>query len=219
MSRESPNDPADSGWLFLAGDETQAYLDDANNLAIYEVNTIANCDPSIIPFLYALPGQRFDRVAGVLVEARDSEPDPSAAGLPAGWAVVQGTVSIANGWTVEVQTPFRRRLEDGSHVLWRPGLTLWLHPEEVSATSLEDRLNELRGEISVEASEVRSVHRGEWAWLTYRLQEVAQDGRAAALYAFVVGRLGHLRVAAYFDREDDLRPALAAIESARRVYP
>ena len=134
-------------------------------------------------------------------------------------AVVQGTVSIANGWTVEVQTPFRRRLEDGSHVLWRPGLTLWLHPEEVSATSLEDRLNELRGEISVEASEVRSVHRGEWAWLTYRLQEVAQDGRAAALYAFVVGRLGHLRVAAYFDREDDLRPALAAIESARRVYP
>ncbi len=132
---------------------------------------------------------------------------------------MQGTVSIANGWSVEVPTPFRHRLQDGSHVLWRPVLTLWLRSEEVSATSLEDRLNELRGEISADASELRSEQRGELAWLTYRLQEDANDGRAAALYAFVVGRLGDLRIAAYFDREDDARPALAAIDSARHGYP
>lgn len=104
-------------------------------------------------------------------------------------------------------------------MLWRPVLTLWLRSEEVSATSLEDRLNELRGEISADASELRSEQRGELAWLTYRLQEDANDGRAAALYAFVVGRLGDLRIAAYFDREDDARPALAAIDSARHGYP
>lgn len=212
MSRESSDDPADSGWVFLSGDETQQYLDDADNLAIYEVNTIANYDPSIIPFLYALPGQRFDRVAGRLVEARDSEPDASAAGLPAGWTVVQGRVSIAEGWSVDLPAPFRRRLEDGSHALWRPGLTLWFEAMKPAAGSIEDRFMRLRGDISVDASEVRSDERGGLTRLTYRLREEQQD----ALHAFVLSREGHLQVAAYFDREEDVIPARAAVESIRR---
>jgi hypothetical protein len=212
MSRESSEDPADSGWVFLSGDETQEYLDDADNMAIYEVNTIANYDPSIIPFLYALPGQRFDRVAGRLVEARDSAPDASASGLPAGWTVVQGRVSIADGWSVDLPTPFRRRLEDGSHVLWRPGLTLWFQSMNSSPGSIEDRLNQLRGGISVDAREVRSEERGELTRLTYRLREGAQD----ALYASVLSPAGHLQIAAYFDREDDVIPGRAVVESIRR---
>ena len=59
MYREEPN--RDSGWVFLAGLESQEYLDDSENLAIYDVNTIANYDPEIIPFLDAPSGSAFAR--------------------------------------------------------------------------------------------------------------------------------------------------------------
>ena len=38
---------------FFLGFETDAYVNDAKNCAIYDVNTIANYDPEIIPFLDA----------------------------------------------------------------------------------------------------------------------------------------------------------------------
>lgn len=209
MSREVPNNQTDSGWVFLSGDETQEYLDDPDHFGVYDVNTIANCDPGIIPLLFALPGQRFDREGGAFVESPDSLPDEASAGLPPGFRVVQRTVSIADGWSVDLPVPFRRRLEDGSHVLWRPGLTFWLNPVKDSGT-IEDRLNELRGDIAVESSEVRSEERGGLTRLTYRLRE---DGAVAALYAFVLSRTGHLQIAAYFDREEDVVAARAVVES------
>jgi hypothetical protein len=37
-------------WLgFLSGLESQEYLDEPGNSALYNVNTIANYDPTIIP--------------------------------------------------------------------------------------------------------------------------------------------------------------------------
>ena len=64
MYREEPDFDGDSGWRFLAGVESQEYLDDSDNLTIYAVNTIANYDPEIIPFLHAPIGSAFERVAG-----------------------------------------------------------------------------------------------------------------------------------------------------------
>lgn len=53
MYREEPEEDDDSGWCFMAGDETQDYMDDPNNLGMFDVNSIANFDPDIIPFLDA----------------------------------------------------------------------------------------------------------------------------------------------------------------------
>ena len=61
MYREEPDFDVDSGWRFLAGVESQEYLDDPDNLTIYDVNTIANYDPDIIPFLDAPIGSAFER--------------------------------------------------------------------------------------------------------------------------------------------------------------
>ena len=61
MYREPPDDDVDSGWRFLAGDETQEYMDDPANLGIYSVNTICNYDPAIIPHLDAPYGSAFSR--------------------------------------------------------------------------------------------------------------------------------------------------------------
>jgi hypothetical protein len=51
MYREAPSDPVDSGWHFFSGDESQEYVDNPRNLALYNLNTIANYDPEITPFL------------------------------------------------------------------------------------------------------------------------------------------------------------------------
>lgn len=61
MYREAPYDAVDSGWRFLAGAETQAYLSQEEHIDRYNINTIANDDPDIIPFLDAPVGSAFER--------------------------------------------------------------------------------------------------------------------------------------------------------------
>jgi len=49
--REHPQGAWDSGWRFFSGLESDEYVYDPTNLAIYDVNTIANYDPEIILLL------------------------------------------------------------------------------------------------------------------------------------------------------------------------
>ena len=61
--REPPDSTHDSGWRFLAGNENQDYLDNPANLGLYDVNTIANYDPEVIPILESPAGSAFERSA------------------------------------------------------------------------------------------------------------------------------------------------------------
>lgn len=65
MYREDPDRDVDSGWRFMSGFEDEAYLNNPDNHGIYDVNTIANYDPDIIPFLDAPTGSAFEREGGV----------------------------------------------------------------------------------------------------------------------------------------------------------
>jgi hypothetical protein len=64
MYRSKPNNEIDSGWQFFSGTEDQAYLDDPNNSAVYDVNTIANYDKAIIPYLNSPLGTDLERIPG-----------------------------------------------------------------------------------------------------------------------------------------------------------
>ena len=64
MYREAPSDDIDSGWRFMSGLESQDYMDEPDNHGIYDVNTIANYDPTIIPLLDEPEGAVFERVPG-----------------------------------------------------------------------------------------------------------------------------------------------------------
>jgi len=61
MVREPTERPHDSGWCFMSGEESQEYMDDPENHAIYDVNTIANYSPDIVQFLDAPPRSAFAR--------------------------------------------------------------------------------------------------------------------------------------------------------------
>ena len=61
MYREEPDNEIDSGWRFMAGDESDEYMDDVENHGVYDVNTIANYDPDIVEFLDGEIGSAFER--------------------------------------------------------------------------------------------------------------------------------------------------------------
>lgn len=62
MYKEDPEEENDSGWRFLSGTETQDYINDPNNSMVFEVNTVANYDGSIIPYLKSRTGTELERI-------------------------------------------------------------------------------------------------------------------------------------------------------------
>ena len=62
MYREEPDGKMDSGWRFFSGTENQEYVDDPSNTMIYNVNTIANYDKTIIPYLDLPFGTELKRI-------------------------------------------------------------------------------------------------------------------------------------------------------------
>ena len=70
MYREDPDQPDDSGWRFLAGDESEEYYETPENFGVYSLNTVANYDRAIIPLLSAPVGSAFglDRRTGKLTQ-------------------------------------------------------------------------------------------------------------------------------------------------------
>jgi hypothetical protein len=76
MYREEPDSGADSGWRFFSGFESDDYANDPRNTSIYDVNTIANYDPSIIDLLDSPVGTAFEKPSETeqFVEMTDWEP-------------------------------------------------------------------------------------------------------------------------------------------------
>ncbi|KAF0812273.1 hypothetical protein IGB42_03263 [Andreprevotia sp. IGB-42] len=62
MYREEPEDKEDSGWRFLAGDESDEYMDNPKYLGVYKTNTLANYDPTIVALLDSPVGSAFERL-------------------------------------------------------------------------------------------------------------------------------------------------------------
>jgi len=78
MYREQSGNPVDSGWRFFAGDDIQEVADDPAYLEIYDVNTVANYDPEIIPYLDKPIGTAWARNAVGEWEEEDFPAPPSS---------------------------------------------------------------------------------------------------------------------------------------------
>lgn len=76
MYREPAIHDADSGWRFLSGLESEAYLGKTGNHAFYDCNTIANFDRTIVPFLDAPIGSAFEKPPGAADFARVTDWTP-----------------------------------------------------------------------------------------------------------------------------------------------
>ena len=61
MYREAPDKAYDSGWRFFSGDETEEYVNDPENIGIYDIQTITEIDPDVLPLLESPVGSMFER--------------------------------------------------------------------------------------------------------------------------------------------------------------
>ena len=220
MYREEPHNEQDSGWVFTAGRESPEYMDDSDNHTIFDVNTIANHDPEIIPLLDAPPGCAFERQgrSGKFVQV---EGDPWKPGTkpkkkwpPPGFPLVKGKHALNATWTIHLPGEFARRVEDGSLVLWRPGLTIWLaiwnndngEPQAKRLASIKKSASKQRH------SDQEDVTKSETRY-SYRLRDESEDGPVESLSAFIITDEEHLQVAVYFDDPGDEKIAMRLVDS------
>jgi hypothetical protein len=209
MYRVEPRNDQDSGWIFTAGQESQTYMDDAANHGIYDVNTIANCDPDIIPFLDAPAGTAFERVnpssqfaqvGGESWVPGMKKTAPAKKWPPPGFPVVEGDYALNATWSIHLRERFARRVEDGQLVLWRPGFTIWLtawnndHNE-----SQAKRLAGIKKSVSPKRFAEHESQSKNLTRYSYRLRDENEDGPVESLYGFVMSEHGHLQMAIYFD--------------------
>lgn len=71
--REETDDKEDSGWRFFSGQETEDYMGDPKNFALYNASTIVEIDSSVTEFLAIDPPVAFERdeVSGRFVEIKE----------------------------------------------------------------------------------------------------------------------------------------------------
>lgn len=211
MTRGEAAAPEDSGWIFTAGTETQAYMDDAKNFEVYSLNTIANYDRDIIPFLHAPPGAAFERRdnRGPLVPCEGTALPPKKTWPPPGFPIVEGPHALTKSWSITLPAPYARRIEDGALVLWRPGITLWINAfnndhDEPQAT----RLAAMKKAMSRAATDIVETT-GDVTRLRYRVNEDGQD----SLNVLVFSDTGMLQASIYFDAEADAVTAARMADS------
>lgn len=61
MYREKATNPQDSGWRFFCGDEDDEYVNNSDNIAICDINTILEIDKSVLPYLNCSTGIALER--------------------------------------------------------------------------------------------------------------------------------------------------------------
>ena len=211
--REPPVDEYDSGWRFMAGDESDDYMDDGGNLGLFDVNTIANYDPDIVPLVFEAIGSAFGRneETGVF-EAVESPVNPDEC-LHPDYPIVEGEHALNDAWRITLPEKYNRRVEEGNLVLWRPGITLYFTAwNNDNNDTIDFRHGFLKDDIAAEAFDVREVAGAGLHGCSYRLVEEESE----ALYGFAVAETGHLQVAFYFDnpnRAGDVQALFASIGS------
>jgi hypothetical protein len=222
MYREEPRNDQDGGWVFTAGQESQAYMDNPDNHGIYDVNTIANYDPEIIPFLDAPAGAAFERqspsgrfaqVGGEPWEPGAKQSGPAKKWPPPGFPIVEGDHLLTATWSIHLPKRFARRVEDGQLVLWRPGFTIWMtawnndHGESKAKRLAGIKKSASPGRFADHECEDKNLTR-----YSYRLRDEKEKGPVESLYGFVICDDGHLQMAIYFDNPTDEAEARQLVE-------
>ncbi|PQO30172.1 DUF2185 domain-containing protein [Blastopirellula marina] len=211
MYREPPSNPDDSGWRFFAGDETDDYVNDADNLEIYDVNTIANYDRDVLPLLSSPIGSAFAREGdeGQLI-AVDSPFDPDELLHPEFPILEAGPFSLTDRWSLQLPLRFNQRLEeDGQMVLWRPGVTIyasvWGIPEDGDSSFAT--LREVTRDRDPGAFDYVDQEVGNLLRIGYRLIEDHDGAEVHSLYCFVADADGYVHLAIYLDNPGDVEMA------------
>lgn len=213
MERTKPNCAEDSGWTFTSETESQAELDDPRCSGVYSLNTIANYEPQLVEYMTYPEGSLIVRVPdGRFLVVRGPTKPPGMRFLAPG---EPGPFRISRTMEVTLKSHLLRRTEDGMTVLWRPGLTLWVHAKAGDG-SPKERLDAVLLEASRTRFDERRVERDGITLLSYRLDErIGFFKKKHVLHLFAAHPGEWLQIACNFDEPKDEAEARSIGESLR----
>jgi len=123
---------------------------------------------------------------------------------------VRGDYQMTDDWRVTLPDEYAKRFEKGEFgtdlVLWRPGITCWtsVYGQKKGETA-ESTFKWRKEEVSKEAVQVFEFRDTKPLRFGYLLHEKPKDAQERwALYAYTFGDSGHVLMAIYFDRRQDL---------------
>lgn len=227
MYREDSSAEQDSGWRFMAGDETAEYMADANNIGVYALNSLANYDRDIIALLQSPTGSYFAREGPgePLIAMTSSDDDdagnnkaadsgnPDHPDLHPDYPVIEGDYRITAEWMVTLPAPCNRRIEDGSMVIWRPGVTLHLVAwDNTPGDSINDRVDHLLASISPEAENLVQSDEEHLTRVSYLINE-----DVASIATFAVSETSQILASIYFEDKPG-REAAEKIAASIRLF-
>ncbi len=71
MYRQNPEeDFTDCGWRFMAGDETEEYVNEPGNIIVCQYSMVCNIEPSVRAYFYSDRGKQYEKVNGEWREIR-----------------------------------------------------------------------------------------------------------------------------------------------------
>lgn len=133
---------------------------------------------------------------------------------PPGFPLVHGDYDLNAEWTIHLPEQFARRVEDGSLVLWRPGLTIWMIDwDNDNDQTRAQRLEWIRDEASPARFDQRESTAHGVTRFSYRLRDENDDGPVKSLSGYVIADHGHLQLSIYFDDVTDQAKAQKLIDS------
>jgi hypothetical protein len=133
---------------------------------------------------------------------------------PPGFPIVEGEHALTATWSLHLPEKFARRVEDGSLVLWRPGLTIWLAAwNNDHGESQAERLAWIKESASPKRYAERESNAGKVTRFSYRLRDENEDRSVESLSAYIINDDGHLQMSVYFDDPADEATALKLVDS------
>jgi hypothetical protein len=211
MVRQEPEREADSGWIMYGGGETQEYIDDPTNVSIWDINTLANYDPEIIPFLTYPTGTEVERNDEGVLELIDLEAERPAVVLLQ--PIDDGFVKITENWSFDIKSRLLRRLENSSLVVWKPGLTIWMNAYNSNDLSLEQRIESVMSTRSEAAFDAKELKTNELTKMSYRLIEEGEEGDQPSAYIFGFTEKYEVHLTIYYDDDKYLKDVESVFES------
>ncbi len=205
----------DDGWIFLAGDEDQEFIDNPNNTSITSIQEIARHDPAVAAYLTMPEGSDLIRVDDQFVDADTGIPAVPLEGpaLHPQYPIVHGRHRLTERWSIYLAEDMNRRVDDESLVLWRPGFTIRFEAWLLTAGEThEQRIESVVAEVPRRFDERRWADDSASA-VSFRVP--APGDTIAPLFAFVFGGVDHLIFAINFDRIDYEQVAYDVIDSLR----
>jgi hypothetical protein len=208
MVRQEPEHESDSGWIMYGGGETQEYIDDPTNISIWDINTMANYDPEIIPFLTYPTGTEVERNDEGILEVIDLEAERPPVILLQ--PVEDGNVKITENWSFSVESRFLRRLENSSLVVWKPGFTIWMNVYNANDLLLEQRIESVVNSRPEKAFDFKKSKSNDLVKMSYRMIEQGEKGEQPSAYIFGFTEKFEVHMTIYFD-DDKFLPDIESV--------